>query len=74
MVEEFSCEALEWGRLLELVASFAHSRVAREWLLGMQPSHDAAWIDQQHDLVGEMRLLLGQGPRPHWAACSIPRS
>ena len=25
MVEECSCEALEWSRLLELVASFAHS-------------------------------------------------
>ena len=64
MVEECSCEALEWGRLLELVASFVHSRVAREWLLGMKPSRDAAWIDQQHDLVGEMRLLLGQGASP----------
>ena len=64
MVEECSCEALEWGRLLELVASFVHSRVAREWLLGMRPSRDTAWIDQQHDLVGEMRLLLGQGASP----------
>ena len=64
MVEECSCEALEWGRLLELVASFVHSRVAREWLLGMKPSRDTAWIDQQHDLVGEMRLLLGQGVSP----------
>ena len=64
MVEECSCEALEWGRLLELVASFVHSRVAREWLLGMKPSRDTAWIDQQHDLVGEMRLLLGQGASP----------
>ena len=25
MVEECSCEALEWSRLLELVASFVHS-------------------------------------------------
>jgi DNA mismatch repair protein MutS2 len=64
MVEECSCEALEWSRLLELVASFVHSRVAREWLLGMRPSHDTAWIDQQHHLVGEMRLLLGQGVSP----------
>jgi DNA mismatch repair protein MutS2 len=64
MVEECSCEALEWGRLLELVASFVHSRVAREWLLGVKPSRDTTWIDQQHDLVGEMRLLLGQGASP----------
>ena len=64
MVEECSCEALEWGRLLELVAGFVHSRVAREWLLAMTPSRDPSWIDQQHDLVSEMRLLLGQGVSP----------
>ena len=64
MVEECSCEALEWGRLLELVASFAHSSVAREWVLAMMPSRDTYWIDQQHDLVAEMRLLLGQGAAP----------
>jgi DNA mismatch repair protein MutS2 len=64
MVEECSCEALEWSRLLELVASFAHSRVAREWVLAMKPSRDTSWIDHQHSLVSEMRLLLGQGAAP----------
>ncbi len=64
IVEECSCEALEWSRLLELVASFAHSTVAREWLLALQPSHDLPWIEGQHDLVSEMRLLLGQGIAP----------
>ena len=61
MVEECSCEALEWSRLLELVASFVHSRVAREWLLAMKPSRDPSWIEQQHDLVSEMRLAAGAG-------------
>ena len=64
VVEECSCEALEWSRLLELVATFAHSRVAREWLLAVKPSHDLPWIDRQHNLVSEMRLLLGQGAAP----------
>ena len=64
MVEECSCEALEWSRLLELVASFAHSRVAREWLLAIKPSRETSWINQQHDLVSEMRQLLGQGVSP----------
>ncbi len=64
MVEECSCDALEWGRLLELVASFASSAVAREWLLAMKPSRDTSWIGGQHDLVSEMRLLLGQGVSP----------
>jgi DNA mismatch repair protein MutS2 len=63
-VEECSCEALEWGRLLDLVASFTHSRVARAWLLALLPSRDGAWIEQQHDLVAEMRLLLAQGLAP----------
>jgi DNA mismatch repair protein MutS2 len=64
MVQECSCEALEWSRLLELVASFAHSTVAREWLLAMKPSRDPFWIEQQHDLVSEMRSLLAQGISP----------
>jgi DNA mismatch repair protein MutS2 len=63
-VEECSCEALEWSRLLELVASFAHSTVARQWLLAMKPSRDPSWIEQQHDLVSEMRSLLAQGVSP----------
>jgi DNA mismatch repair protein MutS2 len=64
VVEECSCEALEWSRLLELIASFVHSSVAREWVLAMMPSRDSSWIGQQHDLVDEMRLLLGQGGAP----------
>jgi DNA mismatch repair protein MutS2 len=64
VVEECSCEALEWARLLELVASFVHSSVARAWLLAMKPSRDILWIDQQHTLLSEMRLLLGQGVSP----------
>jgi DNA mismatch repair protein MutS2 len=64
MVEECSCEALEWSRLLELVTTFAHSRVTREWLLAMKPSQDTSWINQQHSLVSEMRLLLAQGLSP----------
>jgi DNA mismatch repair protein MutS2 len=64
MVEECSCEALEWSRLLELVAGSVHSKVAREWLLAMKPSRDPSWIEQQHDLVSEMRSLLAQGVSP----------
>jgi DNA mismatch repair protein MutS2 len=63
-VEECSCEALEWSRLLEVMASFVHSSVAREWVLAMMPSRDSSWIGRQHDLVDEMRLLLGQGGAP----------
>jgi len=64
VVEECSCEALEWSRLLELLTGFVHSTVAREWLMAMKPSRDTSWIEQQHGLVSEMRLLLGQGVSP----------
>jgi DNA mismatch repair protein MutS2 len=64
VVEECSCDALEWGRLLELVAGFVHSSVSREWMLAMKPSRDSSWIERQHDLVSEMRLLLAQGVSP----------
>ncbi len=30
----------------------------------MRPSRDSSWIEQQHNLVSEMRLLLGQGISP----------
>ena len=64
MVEECSCEALEWSRLLELVATFVHSSVARTWLLSLKPTTDTSWIEQQHTLVSEMRVLVGQGITP----------
>ena len=74
IVGECSCEALEWSRLLELVASFAHSRVARGWLLAMKPSRDLPWIDQQQDLVSEMRQFLGQGVSPSLGGLFDPTS
>ena len=64
VVEECSGDALEWARLLELVASFAHSSVTRSWLLAMKPSRDIVWIDRQHTLVSEMHVLLEQGTSP----------
>lgn len=64
MIEQCSCEALEWTRLLELLATYTHARVTREWLMAIKPSLDQSWIDRQHDLVSEMRLLLAQGFAP----------
>ena len=64
LIEECSFAALEWARLQELVAAFASSQVARAWLQELGPSGDSAWIDGQHDLVGEMRLLLKEGAVP----------
>jgi DNA mismatch repair protein MutS2 len=52
--------ALEWEPLLALVAGFAASSVGRTYLLGLRPSTDEIWIARQHQLCGEMRLLLGE--------------
>lgn len=64
LVEECSGDALEWGRLVDLVVTFAHSAVARGWLLALRPTTDTGWLEQQHSLVSEMRVLLGQGISP----------
>ena len=57
-VEHLDAAALEWHPLLALVASYAISRVGREGLLALSPSIDLPWIEQQHQLVTELRTLL----------------
>ncbi len=52
--------ALEWQPLLALVAGFAASPVGRAAILDLQPSTDESWITRQHQLTGELRLLLGE--------------
>jgi DNA mismatch repair protein MutS2 len=50
--------ALEWEPLLALVAGFAASPVGRHAILDLKPSADEDWIARQHQLTGEVRLLL----------------
>jgi DNA mismatch repair protein MutS2 len=57
-VENADFAILEWEPLLELVAGFAASTVGREAILDLKPSTDEAWIARQHQLTGEVRLLL----------------
>ncbi|HEY0794953.1 MAG TPA: Smr/MutS family protein [Acidisarcina sp.] len=63
-MEDFSSAALEWGRMLELLAGYSQSGLGREWALGLAPSADAARLEREHGLVAEMRLLLRQGVSP----------
>jgi DNA mismatch repair protein MutS2 len=42
------------------VAGFAASPVGREAILELVPSTDEAWISRQHQLTGELRLMLGE--------------
>ena len=52
--------SLEWEPLLALIARFASSPVGRAAILALQPSTDEAWIARQHQLTGEVRLLLDE--------------
>src|SRR5580658_4104522 len=57
-VEYADFAALEWEPLLALVAGFAASPVGRQAILDLRPSTDEDWIKRQHQLTGELRLVL----------------
>jgi DNA mismatch repair protein MutS2 len=57
-VEHADFAALEWEPLLALVAGFAASPVGRNAILDLRPSTDEDWIARQHQLTGELRLVL----------------
>src|ERR1022692_3770862 len=59
-VEHADFAALEWEPLLALVAGFAASPVGRQAILDLRPSTDEAWIALQHQLTGELRLILAE--------------
>jgi DNA mismatch repair protein MutS2 len=59
-VEDADFAPLEWEPLLALVAGFAASPVGRSAILSLRPSTDEAWIARQHQLTGELRLLLSE--------------
>jgi len=74
--------SLEWEPLLALVAGFSASPVGRQAILDLKPSTDQAWIAHQHQLTGELRLVLGEqisvplgglfDPTQHAAKAQIP--
>jgi DNA mismatch repair protein MutS2 len=59
-VEHADFAALEWEPLLALVAGFAASPVGRQAILDLAPCTDETWIRRQHDLTGELRLVLDE--------------
>jgi DNA mismatch repair protein MutS2 len=81
-VEFADFAALEWEPLLALIAGFAASPVGRHAILSLQPSTDEEWIARQHQLTGELRLLLEEqtsipvgglfDPTQHAAKAQIP--
>ena len=53
--------ALQWESLRERLAAGAHSPLGRAWVMALEPSADAAWIDAQQARNAEMRLLVAGG-------------
>ena len=83
-VEHADYATLEWEPLLALVAGFSASPVGRQAIFDLKPSTDEAWIAHQHQLTGELRLVLGEqisvplgglfDPTQHAAKAQIPGS
>jgi len=63
-MEDCSRTVLEWDRFLTLLAGYSVSSVGRVWIQNLNPSTDRGWLEKQHSLVEEMRLLLGEGAQP----------
>jgi DNA mismatch repair protein MutS2 len=63
-VTELSQSALEWDRLTDFLAGHAQSGVGRAWLRAAVPSCNLEWIERQHTLVDEARVLHAAGVRP----------
>ena len=60
-LSESSAAALEWPRLREYVAGYAQSPLGREWVMALEASADAAWIDTQQQRTAEVREFLTGG-------------
>lgn len=69
---DFSHSVLEWDRFLAQLAGYAVSSIGKEWILSLRPSTERGWLDQQHSLVEEMRLLLGEGTQPRLGSLFDP--
>jgi len=53
--------ALQWEPLRERLAGRTMSSLGRAWVLALEPSADAAWIDAQQARNAEMRRLITGG-------------
>ena len=63
-MEDCSRTVLEWDRFLNLLAGYSVSSIGRSWIQNLNPSTGRGWLEKQHSLVEEMRLLLGEGAQP----------
>ena len=55
---ERGSSSLQWESFRERLAGRTFSQLGRNWLLALEPSADADWIETQQQLNAEMRLLV----------------
>ena len=55
---------LEWDKFVAFLGGYAQSAPGRGCLAALVPSADRPWIDRQHALVDELRVLLTAGASP----------
>jgi len=60
-LSEMSAEALQWPELIERLAHKAQSPLGTEWIKALEPSSDAAWVEQQQQRNAEMQKLITGG-------------
>ena len=58
---EASAVALEWPRLREHIAGYTQSPLGRAWVLALEASADAGWIETQQQRTAEVREFLRGG-------------
>jgi DNA mismatch repair protein MutS2 len=58
---ETAAVALEWPRLREHIASLAASPLGRVWILALEPSANADWIEAQQQRTAEIRAYVSGG-------------
>ncbi len=60
-LSEISAAALQWPELIEHLSGGAQSQLGRRWISALDPSSDAAWVDQQQQRNAEMQKLIAGG-------------
>ncbi|HEY0564962.1 MAG TPA: endonuclease MutS2 [Terriglobales bacterium] len=60
-MQHTSRQALEFDKLLEIIAGYTQSVVGRERVLALTPTTDRDWITRQQQLTAEVRNFLRSG-------------
>jgi DNA mismatch repair protein MutS2 len=62
-IDDHTLKVLEFGQVLEILASFASSDLGRQAARALFPSTDPAWIEPRLAQTSQLKALLDQGAR-----------